>query len=81
MIFLYILCILTFSHRELKAEVARLRSLNGLCEKSLGLTPRKFIDLDSASDSSEEIVNKQREIDELKVQIKKMQEESNATQK
>uniref|UniRef100_A0ABD2W0C7 Kinesin motor domain-containing protein n=1 Tax=Trichogramma kaykai TaxID=54128 RepID=A0ABD2W0C7_9HYME len=61
--------------RQLKAEVQRLRSLHDDYERRLGLSSNKLESSDTASDSSEEIVNKQREIDQLKDQLKKMEEQ------
>jgi hypothetical protein len=74
--------ILVFFNRQLKAEVQRLKSMRDGYEKQLGLTPRKLLDtIESSSESSEEVVNKQREIDHLKVQLKKMEEQLFVTQK
>lgn len=51
-------------------------------EKQLGLTPKKSPDLvDSSSESSEDVVSKQKEIDELKYQLKKMEDQLNSCQK
>lgn len=71
-----------FSTRQLKAEVQRLRSMRDGYEKRLGLTPRNLMDtIDAASDSSEEVVSKQKEIDQLKDQLKKMEEQLFVSQK
>ncbi|XP_011493839.1 PREDICTED: kinesin-like protein KIF14 [Ceratosolen solmsi marchali] len=68
--------------RQLKAEVQRLKSMRDGYEKQLGLTPRKLLDtIESSSESSEEAVNKQREIDRLKYQLKKMEEQLFVSQK
>ncbi|KAJ8680905.1 hypothetical protein QAD02_016692 [Eretmocerus hayati] len=68
--------------RQLKAEVQRLRGMRDGYEKQLGLTPRKLLEtVETSADSSEEILNKQREIDQLKVQLKKMEEQLFVTQK
>ncbi|XP_031778626.1 kinesin-like protein KIF14 isoform X2 [Nasonia vitripennis] len=65
--------------RQLKAEITRLRDV---CEKQLRLTPRNLLDtIEVSSDNSDEVVNKQREINRLKDQLKKMEELLLATQK
>ncbi|XP_031778628.1 kinesin-like protein KIF14 isoform X4 [Nasonia vitripennis] len=64
--------------RQLKAEITRLRDV---CEKQLRLTPRNLLDtIEVSSDNSDEVVNKQREINRLKDQLKKMEELLLATQ-
>ncbi|XP_014233290.1 kinesin-like protein KIF14 isoform X2 [Trichogramma pretiosum] len=61
--------------RQLRAEVQRLKNLQDDYQRRLGLSSNKLESSDTASDSSEEIVNKQREIDQLKDQLKKMEEQ------
>ncbi|XP_058804738.1 kinesin-like protein KIF14 isoform X2 [Phymastichus coffea] len=68
--------------RQLKAEVQRLRGMRDGYEKRLGMTPRNLLDaIDNASDTTEEVVSKQKEIDQLKDQLKKMEEQLFVSQK
>ncbi|XP_014214321.1 kinesin-like protein KIF14 isoform X3 [Copidosoma floridanum] len=62
--------------RQLKAEVQRLRGMRDVYEKQLGVTPRKLLDAyETPGSTAEEILSKQKEIDQLKDQLKKMEDQ------
>ncbi|XP_014214320.1 kinesin-like protein KIF14 isoform X2 [Copidosoma floridanum] len=68
--------------RQLKAEVQRLRGMRDVYEKQLGVTPRKLLDAyETPGSTAEEILSKQKEIDQLKDQLKKMEDQLFVSQK
>ncbi|XP_011154462.1 kinesin-like protein KIF14 isoform X2 [Harpegnathos saltator] len=67
--------------RELKAEVLRLRGVREGYEKQLGVIPRRLLDcIEPIHQSDDEVQRKQREIDKLKNQLKKTEEQLATTQ-
>ncbi|XP_043274427.1 kinesin-like protein KIF14 isoform X2 [Venturia canescens] len=68
--------------RELKAEVLRLRGVREVYEKQLGPQPRRILNSEKmANDNAEEVQKKQREIDELKDQLRRAEQQLSSTQK
>ncbi|KAF3421228.1 hypothetical protein E2986_06557 [Frieseomelitta varia] len=62
--------------RELKAEVLRLRGVREGYEKQLGIFPHRLLDsLEPVNQSNDEIKQKQQEIDKLRHQLKKTEEQ------
>ncbi|RLU15621.1 hypothetical protein DMN91_011374 [Ooceraea biroi] len=67
--------------RELKAEVLRLRGVREGYEKQLGVIPRRLLDcIEPMHQSDGEVKRKQKEIDKLKDQLRKTEEQLAATQ-
>ncbi|XP_043274428.1 kinesin-like protein KIF14 isoform X3 [Venturia canescens] len=67
--------------RELKAEVLRLRGVREVYEKQLGPQPRRILNSEKmANDNAEEVQKKQREIDELKDQLRRAEQQLSSTQ-
>ncbi|KOC70525.1 Kinesin-like protein KIF14 [Habropoda laboriosa] len=67
--------------RELKAEVLRLRCVREGYEKKLGISPRCLLDsIGPVNESNVKIKQKQEEIDKLKDQLKKTEEQLATTQ-
>ncbi|XP_017882196.1 kinesin-like protein KIF14 [Ceratina calcarata] len=67
--------------RELKAEVLRLRGVREGYEKQLGICPRRLLDsIGTISQTNDEIKQKQQEIDKLKDQLKRTEEQLAITQ-
>ncbi|KAG7199238.1 hypothetical protein KM043_018107 [Ampulex compressa] len=67
--------------RELKAEVLRLRGVREGYEKQLGVFPRRLLDsIEPTPQTKDEIMQKQTEIDKLKDQLRKTEEQLVATQ-
>ncbi|CAL7943252.1 unnamed protein product [Xylocopa violacea] len=67
--------------RELKAEVLRLRGVREGYEKQLGIFPRRLLDsIGQTTESNDEVKRKQQEIDKLKDQLKKTEEQLATTQ-
>ncbi|XP_033325976.2 kinesin family member nebbish [Megalopta genalis] len=67
--------------RELKAEVQRLRGVREGYEKQLGICPRRLLDsIELNSNNNDEVKQKQQEIDKLKGQLKKTEEQLMTTQ-
>ena len=71
----------------MKAEIQRLKNMRSEYErqtdKVFGNNSRRLFDgsVSPVSDGSEEVLNKQREIDELKNQLKNMEEQMSNCQK
>ncbi|KZC09567.1 PREDICTED: kinesin-like protein KIF14 [Dufourea novaeangliae] len=67
--------------RELKAEVQRLRGVREGYEKQLGIQPRRLLDsIEPPGKNHDEVKQKQQEIDKLKDQLKKTEEQLATTQ-
>ncbi|XP_043259230.1 kinesin-like protein KIF14 [Colletes gigas] len=67
--------------RELKTEVLRLRGVREGYERQLGGIPRRLLDsIEPITENNDEIKQKQREIDKLKNQLKKTEEQLTVTQ-
>ncbi|XP_053978257.1 kinesin-like protein KIF14 isoform X1 [Hylaeus volcanicus] len=67
--------------RELKAEVSRLRGVREGYEKQIGGFPRRLLDsIEPITENNDEMKQKQREIDKLKNQLKKTEEQLATTQ-
>ncbi|XP_076685162.1 kinesin family member nebbish isoform X2 [Andrena cerasifolii] len=67
--------------RELKAEVLRLRGVREGYERQLGVVPRRLLDcIEPIAPNTHEIKQKQQEIDKLKDQLKKTEEQLATTQ-
>ncbi|OAD61345.1 Kinesin-like protein KIF14 [Eufriesea mexicana] len=67
--------------RELKAEVLRLRGVREGYEKQLGILPRRLLDsVEPINPSNDDVKQKQEEIDKLKHQLKKTEEQLATTQ-
>lgn len=65
----------------MKAEVLRLRGVREGYEKQLGVIPRRLLDcIEPIHQSDDEVQQKQREIDKLKNQLKKTEEQLATTQ-
>lgn len=72
---------LIYSNSELKAEVLRLRGVREGYEKQLGVIPRRLLDcMEPIHQPDMEVKRKQKEIDKLKDQLKKTEEQLAATQ-
>ncbi|XP_076281129.1 kinesin family member nebbish isoform X2 [Lasioglossum baleicum] len=68
--------------RELKAEVLRLRGVREGYERQLGICPRRLLDsIEPNGKNNDEVKRKQQEIDKLKNQLKKTEEQLTTTQK
>ncbi|XP_072754631.1 kinesin-like protein KIF14 isoform X1 [Anoplolepis gracilipes] len=67
--------------RELQAEVQRLRGMREGYEKQIGVIPRRLLNcIEPMHQSDGEVKRKQKEIDKLKDQLKKTEEQLAATQ-
>ncbi|KAL6422349.1 hypothetical protein ACFW04_010595 [Cataglyphis niger] len=67
--------------RELQAEVQRLRGMREGYEKQIGVIPRRLINcIEPMHQSDGKVKQKQKEIDKLKDQLKKTEEQLAATQ-
>jgi len=70
-----------YLNSELKAEVQRLRGVREGYEKQFGVIPRQLLHrFDSMDQWDRDIVRQQKEIDELKDQLKKTEEQLAVTQ-
>lgn len=66
---------------ELQAEVQRLRGMREGYEKQIGVIPRRLLNcIEPMHQSDGEVKRKQKEIDKLKDQLKKTEEQLAATQ-